>query len=289
MGFHLYANDTQIYISFKSSEVDLPTTKVEAGIRDIDYWMSLSMLKLNRGKPELLVLSARLRPSPSVVSVFICGELIQPSATARNVGVICDSFMSMEPQVNAICKSMFFHLENLSRIRKYISSQSAEILIQAFVTSRLDFCNSLLYGIPKALIRKIQSVQNSAARLLSLTCKHDHITPILKELHWLPIEHRIRFKVLLLTYKCLNNIAPSYLIDLVHPYVPIRNLRSTSKHFLEVTPNNYYYCSCCYYYYYYYYYYYNIHFTQLRTVEGVSACYGLPASRHVRPQQTLHN
>lgn len=126
------------------------------------------MLKLNRGKTELFVLSARHRPSPSVDSVSICGELIKPSATARNIGPICDSSISMEPQVNAICKSSFFHLRNCSRIRKYISSKSAEMFMHAFITSRLDFCNFLLYGLPKTLIKTLQSVQNAASILKGL-------------------------------------------------------------------------------------------------------------------------
>ena len=79
--------------------------------------------------------------------VSVCDEIIESSATVKNIGVTFDSVMSMEPQVNAVCKSAFYHLRNLSRIRKYISMQSAEILVHAFVTSKLDFCNSLLYGL----------------------------------------------------------------------------------------------------------------------------------------------
>lgn len=241
MSFHLYADDTQIYISFKSSMADeahLAILKIEACIRDVDQWLSFNMLKMNRDKTELLVLNARHRPPSPVTSVLIYDEVIQPTPMARNIGVTFDSFMSMEQHVNATCKSAFYGLRNLSKIRRYISRQSAEVLVHAFVTSKLDFCNALFYGLPNHLIQKLQSVQNSAARLTTFSHKYDHITPILKELHWLPVKYRIEFKVLLLTFKCINKTAPAYLQDLIHQYVPERYLRSGSKNYLETKHYN---------------------------------------------------
>lgn len=94
----------------------------------------------------------------------------------------------------------------------------------------LDFSNSLLYGLPKKTIKRLQYVQNAAARMVALTPKHEHISPVLQELHWLPVEQRIIFKILLMTLKYLNSIAPSYLSDLVTRYIPKRNLRSANGH-----------------------------------------------------------
>ena len=82
-----------------------------------------------------------------------------------------------------------------------------------FVTSKLDNCNSLLAGLPQYLLDKVQRVQNAAARLVSCTRKYDRISPVLKELHWLPVKQRIVFKILLLTYKALNALAPRYISD----------------------------------------------------------------------------
>lgn len=121
-----------------------------------------------------------------------------------------------------ICKSSFYHLKNIASIRRFLSLHHCEILIHAFVTNKLDHCNSLLTGLPKYLIEKLQHVQNSAARLLTYTRKYDHITPVLKELHWLPVAERIDFKILLLTFKAINNIAPKYLQELLIPYETTR-------------------------------------------------------------------
>lgn len=235
MCFHLYADDTQLYLSFESTlahEAEFAKAKIETCILEINSWMSKNMLKMNNDKTELVVINARHRPSPPITAIQVCNELIEPSTTARNIGVIFDSAMTMEAQVNSMCKSAFFHLRNLAKIRKYLSKTSIEILIHAFITSRIDFCNAVLYGIPDYLLQKLQSVQNSAARLVSLTSKHDHITPVLKDLHWLPVKFRIEFKIILLTYKCLKKMAPLYLQELIKLYTPKRQLRSSSKNYL---------------------------------------------------------
>ena len=118
------------------------------------------------------------------------------SSAARNIGVLYDTSMSLEHHVTAVCKAGFYPLRNITRIRKYISRYTAEILVHAFITSRLDFCNSLLYGLPKQTIKRFQHVQNVAARIVALTPKHEHISPVLQELQWLPIEQRITFRIL---------------------------------------------------------------------------------------------
>ena len=140
----------------------------------------------------------------------------------------------MERQVSAIWKSAFFHIRNISRIRKFLTVNSTKALVHAFVTCRLDNCNSLLYGLPKYLVHRLQLAQNCAARLILCGRKHDHVTPLLKELHWLPVEQRIIFKILLLTFKALNNLCPSYISDLLEIYRPARSLRSSSRNLLVI-------------------------------------------------------
>ena len=115
------------------------------------------------------------------------------------------------------------------KIRKYLSLEAASSLIHAFITSRLDNGNSLLAGLPDNQIKKLQKVQNTAARILTRTPKFEHISQIIRDLHWLPVEQRITFKILLLTYKCLNNLAPQYLSELLHKYHPPRALRSADN------------------------------------------------------------
>src|SRR6056300_671167 len=106
------------------------------------------------------------------------------------------------------------------------------MLVNATVTSRLDYRNSLLYGVHECLLNQLQRCQNNAARVVTLTRKYNHITPVLFDLHWLPVRYRITFKILLLTYKSLNGLSPAYLSDLLKPYKPCRALRSSDNHLL---------------------------------------------------------
>ena len=136
--------------------------------------------------------------------------------------------MSFNEQISKICKSSHYHLRNIGKIRKYLDESSTKTLIHAFVTSKLDYCNALLNGLPKYQINRLQLVLNTAARVVSHTRKYEHITPVLIGLHWLPVSYRITFKILLLTYKALNNLAPSYLSDLLSQRCNVRSVRPSS-------------------------------------------------------------
>ncbi len=139
----------------------------------------------------------------------------------------------MKHHVNRICASGYYHLRNISRVKKCLTKDALEKLIHALISSRIDYCNTLLVGIPDYSMSKVQRLQNSAARLLTGCKKFDHITPILFTLHWLPVECRIDFKVLLLTFKALQGKAPIYLSNLLS-YRDARPSRSSNKFLLNV-------------------------------------------------------
>ncbi len=136
--------------------------------------------------------------------------------------------------VKAVTKSAYYHLKNIARIRCFVSSQDLEKLVHAFITSRVDYCNGLLTGLPKKTIRQLQLIQNAAARILTRTRKSEHITPVLMSLHWLPVTFRIDFIVLLLVYKSLNGLGPKCIADMLTEYKPNRPLRSLGSSQLEI-------------------------------------------------------
>ena len=139
------------------------------------------------------------------------------------------------PYVNKICVSCQYHLRNIAKIRKYLLSEDTpQILVHAFLSSKLDNCNSLLYGLPKHLLNRLRLIQNTAPRIVTLSKRFDHITPILFKLHWSPLNYRIHFKIFLLVYKCLNGLAPTYLSELLRYTNGPRLLRSSSQNFLAV-------------------------------------------------------
>ena len=192
---------------------------IELCIQDINKWMTANKLMLNSDKTELLVLNTRHQLPPPLNNISIGPDLISTSNPAKNIGVWFHNVLSMDKQISNICKSAFYHLRNIAKIRKFIS----------FKHSKLDYCNSLLSGLNRNQIQKLQYVQNSAACLLTGDRIYEHITPILKEIHWLPGAERIDFKILLITFKVLNDTAPSYLKELLTRYNPSRTLRSAHE------------------------------------------------------------
>ena len=149
---------------------------------------------------------------------------------ARNLGIIFDKNQNMESQVKTICKTGYFHIKNIASMRKSLDEECTKTLVNAFVTSTLDYGNSLLYKINKKQINKLQILQNSAARPIKKLSKHDHVSVARKELHWLPVEARIDFKILTLTWKALHDKAPDYLKDLLKFRVSTRPVRENQMY-----------------------------------------------------------
>ena len=236
IAMHMYADDTQLYLDFNPSEYQTAKIRMESCIQDIRSWLQCNCLKLNDEKTEFMVIgqSHYLKQLVQPLSLTIGGVQIPATKSARNIGAIIDNELKMAKQVNNVIRMCYASLYSLSRIRKYVSDDAIKTLVHAFVTCRIDNFNSLLTGLPSFMINRLQLVQNAAARLICRKRKHDHITGSLMFLHWLPVEARIEFKILLVTFKALNNIAPSYIINLINIKQNSRALRSSAEMILIV-------------------------------------------------------
>ncbi|PFX12680.1 Uncharacterized protein K02A2.6 [Stylophora pistillata] len=230
----MYADDSQLYIKINSSDRMPGMERLISCVNKIMEWAKKNRLQCNPSKTEIIHFLSRFSKNPPFRNINIGDDIINLSNTVRDIGVMLDSVMNLRPLINSICKSSSLAIRNIGRVHKYLSTQQSERLIHAFISSRLDHCNSLLYGLPICDIEKFQRIRNTAARLLVGAKSRDSITPILMKLHWLPVTKRIQFKMLLIAYKALNDMAPTYLVELLSRYIPARNLRSSNMNLLEV-------------------------------------------------------
>ena len=171
---------------------------------------------------------------PENFTITVGNSTFTPSSCVKNLGVNQDECLTMEKHVSLVTRSCYHQIRSIGRIRDYITTDACRSLVQSTVTSRLDFSNVLLHNLPKTLLCRIQLVQNTCACLVTRTKRRDSISPVLKELHWLPVEYRAMYKVLLYTYKALHGLAPQYISELVEMYVPARPLRSATQSLLRV-------------------------------------------------------
>ena len=142
--------------------------------------------------------------------------------------------MDMEEHVNNICRTCYQYIRPISHIRRYLTTEATERLVHALITSRLDNGNSLLFGLLSCLTAKLQKVQNTAARIITRSRKYESITPVLRQLHWLPVMKRINFKILTLTFHALRGTGSKYIRELLcYPEHP-RPLRSSTQYILDI-------------------------------------------------------
>ena len=204
-------------------------------IKDIRKYLTTNKLCNNSEKTELLIIGTKQQLAKlNIQSITVNGTIINKATHARNLGVIFDENLSMERQVKKMCRSGYFHLKNISAMRKNINKKDTEKIVHAFISSTLDYGNTLLYGIAQTNLSKLQVLQNSAARLIEKVGRRDHITDTLIKLHWLPVKARIEFKILLFTWKALNNLAPLYIKNMLKLRDSSRNLRQPINLSLDV-------------------------------------------------------
>ena len=237
VSYHFYADDSQIYMPI--TNITSTQSKINTIMSDIKLWMLERKLKLNEGKTEIIVINGPLKNELSVEAKntnFI--NDISSSNNTRDLGLIIDNKLSFRNHFNSIIKVCNFQLRRLSSIIKYLNKNTAVTLVHAFITSRIDYCNSLFVNLPKKDLSRLQSIMNRAARLIFKLPPFTSTSPYLYELHWLPVKARIDFKLCLLEYKCLKYKEPAYLNDLLIRYTPLSNaiLRAADDPYLLVVP-----------------------------------------------------
>ena len=231
-----YADDEQLIVAFKPT---LPNqhnfvSKMENCITEIRKFLIENKLCNNSEKTELLLIGDRSKLAQlHIDSISIDNTVIKATDNVKNLGVFFDKHMSMEKQVNSMCKKAYYNIKNISKIRKSLSLDDAKTVVNALVTPHLDYGNSLLTGINKKLLNKLQVAQNSAVRLIHRVNKRDPVTQLRKQLHWLPIPARIQYKIATTVWKGLNNQAPKYIKDLITIRRPPRELRSSHRNILD--------------------------------------------------------
>ena len=167
---HYYADDTQLYVSFRPADetghLDA-NTAIECCTKAIRCWMRENKLLLNEEKTEFLLIGTKQQLAKVYIGCIKVGKVnIAPHSPVKNLGVWCDSNLSMVNRITKTCSAAFYYLYNIRRIRKYLTKECTETLIHVFISSRLDYCNSLLFGVPECHLHKSQRVQNVAARLI---------------------------------------------------------------------------------------------------------------------------
>ncbi|XP_046549338.1 uncharacterized protein LOC124259276 [Haliotis rubra] len=229
-----FADDAQLIDSFHPSNISQALDRTTACTSDIKAWMTGRKLKLNDDKTEAILIGSK-RQLQSVDEAYLSiGQAeIYFSDEVKSLGVYLDSQLTMEKQVDSLCRTCYFHLRCIRQIRHLLTTETTKILVQSLVLSRLDYANSLLFGIKKSLLQRLQKVQNTAARMVSRVSKFSPITPVLQSLHWLPVEAR-----LCLTYKCYHGLTPSYLSCLLNHHQSQRSLRSDNLHLLSIPQYN---------------------------------------------------
>jgi hypothetical protein len=220
IAYHTYADDTQLYVSFdpkSSSDIAAAKLRLTKCIAEIRSWMRANKLKLNDSKTELfLIASPWHAKAVSNINLKIGGSIISPSTSIKNLGITFDRCLTMNQHVSVICRNVNFHLRNLTRIRRCIDESTCAHAARSLILSRLDYGNSLLGGLSNLNVQRLQRLQNRAARLIFRVSKLTSASPLLCELHWLPVQQRIVFKILVHVYNCFHGTAPAYLQVLIH-------------------------------------------------------------------------
>ena len=227
LSYHMYADDTQLYLDFSPDSESMVHSKISACVSDIKAWLSDNMLLLNENKTEAITIASQYDKTSSRDSIQLGNVSIPMSHSIRDLGVIIDKECTMEKHAAKVCSNANYYLQCIRKIRDCVDRDTCKILVHSLVTSRLDYGNPLLHNAPQKVINRLERVQRSSARLICLMGRRQRVsmTEVLHDLHWLPVSARVKYKILVLTFRALRSGTPRYLSDLVVRYTSIRSTR----------------------------------------------------------------
>ena len=228
---HSFADDLQLQMSATPDEIYELLHSIQSCISEVKAWETANMLKLNDNKAELmLVTSNRTKHLHNLPTSITMGNAQIPfKQSVMNLGLTLDCHLTINAHVSNIAQTVYLELRRLASIRRFLKSTATATLVSAFVLSRIDYCNSLLFGSTHDVTSHLQRIKNYAALVLLLLPTSSNITTHLKSLHWLPVTVRSTYKIACLCYHCHSSTAPSYVTDMLHRKpLHIRNTRSTS-------------------------------------------------------------
>ncbi len=240
LSYHLYADDAQLIAPTALTNAPAVVERLQQCIVEIHQWCASRRLQLNPSKTELIWFGSHTNLQKMRVldlSLKVGSDVIQCVDAVRDLGVTLDSELTMKQHVNKVARACFYHIRRLKQIRRLLGPRVAASLVSAFVLSRLDYCNAILAGLPKSTIAPLQRVQNAAARLVARLGPHDHVSSAIRDLHWLPVQQRITYKLCLLMHLVHTGRAPSYLVDSVTATRDVGSrsrLRSANSHRYEL-------------------------------------------------------
>ena len=214
---HLFADDVQAYVHGSPASQTILVQNIDSLSNRLHSWMASNRLSLNPSKTQYIWLGTR-QQLKKLDFALLSAEFphLSFSASVRDLGVTLDCQLTFKKHISNLTRASYFHLRRLRVIRRSVSSSVFTTLVHAFVSSRIDYCNSLLIGLPKTRLAPLQSVLNTAARLIARLPRYSHISAFMvKELHWLPLHARIQFKVLSVIFKAQRGLGPKYILPTI--------------------------------------------------------------------------
>jgi hypothetical protein len=237
---HLFADDIQVYASCDQSQASMLSSRLSLCLDDVVAWLNSHRLFLNAEKSEILWCSSRKRNFSSRDPIRIGSSYVTPSAFVRCLGAYLDSHMSFDVHVSRCVSACFCVLRQIRSIRRSLPRSLLTSLITALVISRIDYCISLLNGVSKSNMQRLQSVLNASARLIFSSSRFSSVSPYLRRLHFLPVKQMIEYRSVVLIHSILHRKTPAYLyseLQLLSEMKSRRNLRSATSSRLFQPPS----------------------------------------------------
>ena len=235
--YHQYADDTQLHLSMRVNENTATKLRQLSDCTDaVKTWYLKNGLMLNPDKSEVMLMGTgkQLHAADNLSRVTVAGVELDVKDEIKTLGVVLDNGLTFSKHANAVARSCQYHIQAIRHIRHLLTRDLALTLACSMVLSRLDYCNSLLYGAPITVLNKLQRIQNNTARVVLQVPRITSSKPLLKELHWLPVQSRIRYKLATIVFQTRTTSTPPYLNDLIFNRTCSRSLRSSAKPLLNI-------------------------------------------------------